>query len=155
MLGVLFSTGTAICGRSQLRRRQQVVRDQMQRLPSPFLMSSTAARLRYAPKNGEKIRILTGCNQKLNAGTDPRSDFLQVQVSGQASRSQRSFFWSSRSVTLHLLSCSRTESCTGSLSAGLGRVWSGTEIETVGIMSKGRSRRSSALQLGESRPDFP
>lgn len=46
MLGVLFSAGTAICGRSQLRRRQQVARDQMQRLRSPFLMSSTAAWLR-------------------------------------------------------------------------------------------------------------
>lgn len=65
------------------------------------------------------------------------------------------FFWSCRSVVLHLLSGSGTESCTGSPSAGLGSVWSGTEIETVGIMSKGRSRRSSALQLGESRPDFP
>lgn len=107
------------------------------------------------PKNGEKIRILTRCNQKLNARTDPRSDILQVQVSGQASRSQRSFFWSNRAVALHLLSCSRTESCTGSLSAGLGSVWSGMAIETVGIMSKGRSRRSSTVQLGESRPDIP
>lgn len=102
-------------------------------------------------KWGKKIRILTRCDQKLNARTDPRSDILQVQVSGQASRSQRS----RRCVVLHLLSGSGTESCTGSPSAGLGSVWSGTEIETVGIMSKGRSRRSSALQLGESRPDFP
>lgn len=102
-------------------------------------------------KWGKKIRILTRCDQKLNARPDPRSDILQVQVSGQASRSQRS----RRCVVLHLLSGSGTESCTGSPSAGLGSVWSGTEIETVGIMSKGRSRRSSALQLGESRPDFP
>lgn len=154
MLGVLFSTGTAICGRAPLRRRQQVARDQMRRLRSPFLMSSTAAWLRYAPKMGEGgggIRIVTRCNQKLNARADPRSDILQVQASGQASRSQRSFFWSRRSVALHLLSCSRTES----LSAGSGSVWSGTEIETVGIAPKGRGRRSSTLQLGESRPDFP
>lgn len=60
----------------------------MQCLQSPILMSLTAAWRRYGPKMGKKIRILTRCNRKINARTDPRSDILQV--SGQASCSGRS-----------------------------------------------------------------
>lgn len=57
-------------------------------------------------------------------------------------------------IVLHPLSCSRISSPAGWESAAWASVWSGMEIDTVGIMSEGVIWLFSVLHIGKRLPDF-